>query len=66
MQEFGTPKNLVSLVELTSENTVSCVKTQMEIGSFFQVRQGLNQGDGTARQSGIRVCYQKIATASVV
>jgi hypothetical protein len=44
--EFGIPEKLVRLVELTLENTIYCVKIWMEIGSFFQVKQGLKQGDG--------------------
>jgi hypothetical protein len=46
MRKFGIPGNLLRLLELTLENTISCVKIQMEIGSFSQVKQGLKQEDG--------------------
>jgi sorting nexin-29 len=48
MREFGIPEKSVRLVELTLENTISSVTIQMEIGSFFQVKQGLKQGNGLA------------------
>jgi hypothetical protein len=46
MGEFGIPEKFVRLLELTSENIISCVKIQMEIGSFFLIKQGLKQRNG--------------------
>jgi hypothetical protein len=48
MREFGIPEKLVRLAELTSENIKSCIKIRMEIGCFFQAKQGLKQVDGLA------------------
>jgi hypothetical protein len=48
MKEFRIPGKLVTLVELTMHNTLVCVKVQREMGNFFEVKQGLKQGDGLA------------------
>ena len=37
---------LVSVVELTVQNTLACDKIQTELGHFFEVNHGLKQGDG--------------------
>jgi hypothetical protein len=37
VREFGIPEKHVRLIELTLENTISCVKIQIEIGSFFEI-----------------------------
>ena len=49
MREFGISGRLVSLLEITVQNTLACDKIQTEVGHFFEVNRGLNQGDGDGR-----------------
>ena len=51
LRGFQIPDKLVRLVQITMTDTLSCVDIQGERGEFFQIRQGLKQGDGLAHYS---------------
>jgi hypothetical protein len=62
-KEFGIPGTLLSVLELTVQNTLACDKIVTELGHFFKVIHGLKQGDGddpSPFEPNIETCHQTV------
>ena len=46
LQECRIPVKLITLLEVTMKDTISCIQVQGEIGDFLKENKGLKQGDG--------------------